>query len=111
MSNLLSRECIATNPRLAVIKICTFPHLVRFSWVFFCFCFVLFCFTPKLLFDFDDCNIIKIIEQLFYRMSFRLHLFEMSNVGYRVLVGITQKRCPLLPFYQTRHNFNLSPCL
>lgn len=40
MSNLLSREYIATNPRLAIIKICTFLHLVHFSWV--CFAFVVF---------------------------------------------------------------------
>ena len=89
---------------------------LAFFWggaaVFFCL-FVLFCcfFTPKQLFDFDDRNTVKIIDQLSYRMSLRLHLFEMSNVGYRVLVGITQKRCLLLPFYQTGHNFNLSPCL
>ena len=45
MSNLLSREYIATNPRLAITKICTFPHLVHFSWV--CFAFVVVFFYIK----------------------------------------------------------------
>ena len=43
-------------------------------------------FTLEQLFDFADLDILKIIDQLFYRMSPRLHLSEMSsflNVGCR----------------------------
>lgn len=77
------------------VSVTSYLEVMNLQCFLFCFLavfsFVLFFFTLKQQFDFDNPNIVKIINQLFYRMSLRLYLFEMSNVGYRVLIGKTEK--------------------
>ena len=86
MSNLLSREYIATNPRLAIIKICTFLHLVHFSWV--CFAFVVFFFTSN----------------PFGSSYSRKYLSKYRHSVHNYTIVTLKKKITLIPQYHQNHS-------